>query len=63
MYLVTKHFVSGALAGLVVTEKTSVRFNVGKTYHVACGGGSRYVVTRCIPCDSTTPAVADVACV
>jgi len=32
MYDVTKTFLSGPLAGLTITERTSVRFEAGKAY-------------------------------
>jgi hypothetical protein len=44
MYLVTKHFVSGLLAGLHITEQTRVRYVVGVLY-TPCAGSSSYVVT------------------
>ena len=31
-YKVTKHFVDGLLAGITLTEKTSVKFEVGRQY-------------------------------
>ena len=31
-YNVTKHFVSGPLAGITLTEKTSVKFKAGRRY-------------------------------
>lgn len=43
MYLVTKQFLSGALSGLTITEKTSVLFTVGRTYK-PCAGSSTYKV-------------------
>lgn len=45
---VTKRFVSGLLEGLTITETTTVRFEVGRTYTPAAGS-SAYVVTRCEP--------------
>ena len=44
-YLVTKQFIDGLLKGLTITEKTSVRFEVGKVYS---GNASAYIVTHCI---------------
>ena len=46
MFRVTKRFVSGLLAGIELTETTSVRFTVGKHY-TPCAGSSAYVVTAC----------------
>lgn len=43
---VTKRFTAGALAGLTITEVTSVRFTVGKTYR-ECIGTGRYRVEAC----------------
>ena len=43
MFKVTKQFISGALSGLTITEKTSVAFKVGKTY-APCAGSSAYTV-------------------
>lgn len=47
MYAVTKHFISGWMAGLTVTETTRVEFEVGKTY-TPCAGSSVYIVTACV---------------
>jgi hypothetical protein len=45
-YLVTKHFTSGPLKGLTITETTSVAFEVGRTY-TPCAGASAYRVEEC----------------
>ncbi len=42
MYKVTKQFVSGILAGIMITEETSILFIVGRTYYPWFG--SSYVV-------------------
>ena len=47
MYIVTRHFVSGPLKGLTITDTTSVAFEVGRTYK-PCAGASAYRVTACI---------------
>lgn len=44
-YEVTKTFTAGALAGLTITEVTSVEFAVGFRCENPIGGGSPYVVT------------------
>ena len=46
MYLVTKHFISGPLKGLTITETTRVAFQVGRTFK-PCAGASAYRVTAC----------------
>lgn len=46
-YAVTKQFVSGLLKGIEVTETTSVKFQVGKTYN-AILGSSGYKVTKIV---------------
>lgn len=45
-YRVTKHFVSGFLKGLTITETTPVEFVVGKTY-TPCAGNSAYKILSC----------------
>lgn len=50
MYLVTKEFKTGLLAGLTIVDKTSVLFEVGVTYKECFGRGS-YLVTEVAPAD------------
>lgn len=47
MYRVTKHFITGPLQGLTITETTSVRFQAGATY-APCVGASAYIVESCV---------------
>lgn len=46
-YKVTKKFLSGVLEGLTITEKTSVKFVIGKKYS-SCVGSSKYVIIDCV---------------
>lgn len=46
MFLVTKTFTAGLLAGLTITEQCPVCFIVGQTYRAI--GGSDYRVTACV---------------
>lgn len=45
-YTVTKHFTSGLLNGLSVTEQTAVKFETGKAYKGALKSSS-YTVLSC----------------
>ena len=47
LYAVKKEFINGALKGLVITDLTRVKFEVGRTYK-ACAG-SDYRVLSCDP--------------
>lgn len=47
MFLVTKAFTVGILAGLTITDQSPVPFVVGQAYR-AIGGGA-YHVTACVP--------------
>lgn len=47
MYQVTRHFISGPMQGLTITQITRVAFTVGRTY-VPCAGASAYIVTACV---------------
>jgi hypothetical protein len=40
MFKVTKTFLTGPLAGMTITETTSVMFEAGKVYRQCAGGGS-----------------------
>lgn len=57
MFLVTKAFTHGILAGLTISDQSPVAFVVGQTYRGI--GGSAYVVTACVP---VTPPVPPMAC-
>jgi len=46
MYLVTKNFLSGPLAGKSVTEKTVVPFKLGRTYTSCTNRKTRYTITN-----------------
>lgn len=46
-YSVTKRFTAGFLAGITITETTTVRFEAGREYK-ACVGSSRYLVLSCV---------------
>lgn len=46
-YLVTKTFTEGILKGITITEKTAVKFTVGKIYK-ACLGATVYRVDDCL---------------
>lgn len=45
-YTVTKHFTSGLLSGLTLTEQTTVQFKAGTTYKGVLKSSS-YVVISC----------------
>ena len=45
-YKVTKQFTSGILEGMVVTEVTSIQFEIGKEYS-SCTNKTKYIVTSC----------------
>jgi hypothetical protein len=45
MYKVTKKFLSGILAGFVVTEETIVPFVEGKIYK-SCVGKGEYIIIK-----------------
>jgi len=44
---ITKRFVAGFLEGLTITEVTTVKFEVGKTYRAI--GGSDYTILSVKP--------------
>jgi hypothetical protein len=52
MYKVTKLFLKGLLKGMKITEVTSVKFTVGKTYK-ACVGHSSYKIIECVAVEGT----------
>lgn len=54
LYLVTKHFTGGLLAGLTIREKTPVNFPVGFDCPKPCAG-SPYRVTACEITDEAAP--------
>lgn len=45
LYSVKRMFTSGVLKGLTHTQKTPIKFQVGKVYKQAAGGGSYKVVS------------------
>lgn len=45
MFTITKKFVSGILKGVTIEERTSVKFEEGRTYQ-CCAGGSAYKVLK-----------------
>lgn len=47
MYSVTKKFIGGILKGIIATEKTSVKFEIGFDCKKP-SGGSPYIVTNVV---------------
>lgn len=45
-YKVTKHFTSGPLEGMTITEVTTVKMETGKEYS-SCANKTKYTVTAC----------------